>query len=977
MKKFLTVFLILTMLLTSIAATAAPFADVSGKNCETAVMVLKAFGIVEGKGEGAYAPEATLTRAEMATIILRSMQMEPVSGTDVFEDVPKEHWAYANVATAHQMGIIKGTSDTTFSPDSPVTFEQAVKMTVAALGYTVKAEAQGGYPSGYLAVASGLDLLKGVKAEGEMSRGDMAVLLYNALDAELFLQASYGEDAYEFEATEDKTLLSEYLKAEKITGAVTATQVAEVEAPARKLKPEEVAVGEEIMYVGDTDAQNMLGMRADIYFRRDAETESAKMLAIIPRTGVTVCALNANDFLYRDGQIQFETEDSREKKLSVQNAKLIYNGKQIDDKSVLEKMQCGKLRLIINDGSNIEYIIAEEYKNYIVDRVLLEEDKIYFKNEGVAPMVIDLDEGGTVLTNTIGVPLTLAELIEWDVLSIAESADKKTRRIYSSFLTVNGKVEEVSDDGVVIGGKEYVVTKPLVLGTIKVGMTATYSLDYTGAIAAVDTSNSDSMKYAWLVSASDAKGLGGVPKIKLFTENGEMLVVDAAERITVNNAAVTRDTLLTASEVTGTARFTADEKTPLIDKNGAVIPQLVKYELSGEGKLITIETATNKSNPLTENKELFYGDADFSMDWYLKSPANGQVNSTEFNGEPDGTANRLNGRVECINGVYFGNVRTDGNTKFFIIPFDTTKDKDYQIRSMSGYDLEDARKDTNVSFYDIDEKFHCGAMVMHSYLGAGTGEGYPDQDKPVAVVLGTAKTLSEDGEALNTLRLYTEKGEEIHATIDEELVVLYANTCSDIVKDTAWYATNGRDDTPLENIDRAKYKKRYKASLGDSDFTMEPIGALPMYLKVEDLTPGDVIQYELDPAGKMKKAAVQFRAQYPEMMELYQTIDCDIYGGTTKVLTYVSGGKVRINGTVKKTVGGAIMVETYSANNDGSLKEKPFIRALPNQGEYVMWDFNRNEIQKIQLHDIAENDEIFTYWANTDQKITVVYRNRK
>ena len=66
-----------------------------GENCETAVEVLAALGIVEGKAEGAYEPDSSLTRAEMATIILRTMNMaEAAEGKAIFSDVPSSHWAY-------------------------------------------------------------------------------------------------------------------------------------------------------------------------------------------------------------------------------------------------------------------------------------------------------------------------------------------------------------------------------------------------------------------------------------------------------------------------------------------------------------------------------------------------------------------------------------------------------------------------------------------------------------------------------------------------------------------------------------------------------------------------------------------------------------------------------------------------------------------------------------------------------------------
>ncbi|MDD6308746.1 MAG: S-layer homology domain-containing protein [Clostridia bacterium] len=977
MKKIIAILLTIPMLfLMPTGASSASFSDTTGKSCETAVTVLSALGILEGKAEGAFEPDSPLTRAEMTTIILRTMNMTGMTGSDTFADVPTDHWAYANISAAYQMGIINGTSAATFEPDKSVTYEQAVKMMIAALGYTVKAEAEGGYPSGYLAQASQLDILKGVKVGGEMSRGDMAILVYNALDTELFIRSLYGDAALEFETNKAKTLLSYYLKVSRLTAEITATPMGEIIDPGKKLKNDEVAVGTVIMKKGETAAQEMLGMRIDIFTREDGETEKPVILAVVPRSNTKVMDLRVSDIEIQSTEITYETESGTDRKVNIAGAKLIYNGRVETNKTYLENMQCGTVRLIANEGGDCKYVIAEEYKNYVVDRILAEENKIYFKNQGVAPMILDLTESGNVLTNAAGIPLTLAELIEWDVLSVIESVDKSVRRIYSSFQSVTGTVTEMREGEVVIGDKTYAVASPLAVGEIKIGITAAFCLDYSGAIAALDEAASKTAKYGWLVGAANTKGINTVPQLKLFTEDGTMVVFNTSDKVTLNGTPVLKTELLNKTTLSGTARFTPDAKSPLVDDTGNVVPQLLKYETTEEGFLCRIETATNKSNPVPDDKTTSYGDGDFSMDWYVKSPARGQVNSTEFNGEPDGSANRFSGVIECINGVYFGNVRTDGETKCFIIPYAQDKEEEYKIRSMASFSLENARTDRNIAFYDIDEEFHCGAMVIHSYLGSGASGDYPDQYQKVGIVLGRAETLSEDGEVLDTLKLYTQDGEEVSVSIEEDTNVLYANAASDIVADTKWYATNGRDNTPLENIVREKYKKRYKSSDSDADFPTEPLGALPMYLKMDDLTPGDVVQYETNPVGEITRIAVQFRCEYPAQMELFQKADCDIYDPPTKVLQYTTGGKVRTNGIVKKTVTGAILVETYSALTTGILRETPFLRALPNKGVYVLWDLKKGEMRKIALQDIMEGDEIFSYWANTDQKITVVYRNR-
>ena len=83
MKKVLSFVLVLSMILGSfgMAFAAAP-SDVVGKDYEDAVNVLMELGVVEGYKDGTYRPEKVVTRAEMATLIIKALgrSQPPESG---------------------------------------------------------------------------------------------------------------------------------------------------------------------------------------------------------------------------------------------------------------------------------------------------------------------------------------------------------------------------------------------------------------------------------------------------------------------------------------------------------------------------------------------------------------------------------------------------------------------------------------------------------------------------------------------------------------------------------------------------------------------------------------------------------------------------------------------------------------------------------------------------------------------------------
>ncbi|WP_413789105.1 bifunctional 2',3'-cyclic-nucleotide 2'-phosphodiesterase/3'-nucleotidase [Bacillus kandeliae] len=87
-------------------------------------------GIILGKTDGTFAPNATVTRGEFATFIARTLDLKP-KGKSPFKDVPKN--MEKDITAVYEAGIISGVSKDKFAPNKPVTREQMAAMTVEAL----------------------------------------------------------------------------------------------------------------------------------------------------------------------------------------------------------------------------------------------------------------------------------------------------------------------------------------------------------------------------------------------------------------------------------------------------------------------------------------------------------------------------------------------------------------------------------------------------------------------------------------------------------------------------------------------------------------------------------------------------------------------------------------------------------------------------------------------------------------------------
>lgn len=111
------------------AATAASFSDVSPSDSfYEAVRWAVERGITKGTGGSSFSPYATCTRAQIVTFLYRAAGSPTVSSGIRFFDVAPNAFCRDAVVWATERGITKGTSDTTFSPDAACTRAEVVTL---------------------------------------------------------------------------------------------------------------------------------------------------------------------------------------------------------------------------------------------------------------------------------------------------------------------------------------------------------------------------------------------------------------------------------------------------------------------------------------------------------------------------------------------------------------------------------------------------------------------------------------------------------------------------------------------------------------------------------------------------------------------------------------------------------------------------------------------------------------------------------
>ncbi len=127
-----------------ILPTEAPkFNDMAGFEwAEPAVNALVYAGVVNGRTDTSFDPASPVTRAEFTKMVCGAMGLQAKNGAaQIFTDVPASHWAYGFIATAAELGIVNGVTDTEFMPNELITREQMSAIlyrAIVACGFEAK-----------------------------------------------------------------------------------------------------------------------------------------------------------------------------------------------------------------------------------------------------------------------------------------------------------------------------------------------------------------------------------------------------------------------------------------------------------------------------------------------------------------------------------------------------------------------------------------------------------------------------------------------------------------------------------------------------------------------------------------------------------------------------------------------------------------------------------------------------------------------
>lgn len=662
MKKILAMLLSAIMISTNVMA----YSDVDATSNDivsTSIIALSNLNIIDGFEDNTFRPDEIVTRAQMVKMICTTLGYSELSTVETkFTDVPKEHWASGYVNLGVSKSFIEGYNDNTFGPEDYVTYAQAVKMLVGACGYDTWASNQGGWPSGYLAYGASLNIVKNIVGTVEndtiLTRGQCATLIYNALKAPILAVNGYEYDNLgnlvpKYEAQDGKnerdflSILTEYHDAYVVKGRVSATAKTNPELETDEVKfdvelsdnykDEKVTKGNtvanEIMYVGITNAANLLFTYSEAIVQIDEDTDEATIVAITPYGANKAVEIDADlirtadeangtdPFAATKPQLAVAKSESSSattkydldvKKLFVNGAELTWDEENFN--TYVKENTTATVTLIdaTQEGSTstdgkYDYIMVDYYVSAVVDNVSVSDTnvRIYFKestdNDVMKLQYDPEDEDITVSFVKDGVAVDAADLVEFDVVSVAYDvtswANSNYYEVYvSSNAPVTGMLKsyDTEENTVNIDGTDYDCVPTIDVDGYELSGEYTLYLDAMGNVAYIEE-GSLSKNYG-IIAGAYKLATYDYPIVRMITNRGQIKDIECKTTDIANK--VIEIIKEAGKEVSGDTYLT---KT---DLNADMLKNLVvDYKLSN-GKIRDIETvAAVNSSATIEYKE--------------------------------------------------------------------------------------------------------------------------------------------------------------------------------------------------------------------------------------------------------------------------------------------------------------------------------------------------------------------------------------
>ena len=610
------------------AAGSVSYSDIDDYSVVGILGALDIMGAAEGN---LFKPNSYISRGEYIEGLLKLLKIDYSNSngldTGKFYDVDKSSKWYNIVYHALSYGLISGYGDNSFRPDNVMSYYEAKVCTVRALGYDEKF-------GNYEMQASDLGVTDGihVKNPQAITRMEMARLLYNALEIPTCAIDSFTSKGAVYKKNGDNILYSIW-KLYRSSGRVTTSFVETI----GTMEPTKntVVINDKVRYYTEYTAdQHFLGYTVNYYY-----DEEYNLIYMYKDRNSEELFIESDDIIsFKDGSLRYIKGD-RIKTANLETGyTLLYNGmKPVEnyDNNIFD-IGDGYIKLISNDsGSTYNIMMIEEYRNYIVKKTLISDNKIelllengrivlsddthltLFDENEVEQEVYRVTESGeeTIDLSAIEAGCVVSIFTEYkkfsknyvtetpsreEVLSSYPTIDTRYMKIIVSKSKISGKIELInsSENEITISGDIYNIAKCKEYSTettylseanLKSGTEVSYLLDYKGKIVDIDdgAKSTEEWIYAYIMRVKKSHWDEAIEEIKVFTTEDKIERYKVKEKIRLNGHSI-KNTVLDEKLRESAAYVNRDVGVGVINKKYG---QLVKIRLNeNEDEIVAMET---------------------------------------------------------------------------------------------------------------------------------------------------------------------------------------------------------------------------------------------------------------------------------------------------------------------------------------------------------------------------------------------------
>ncbi len=485
-KKFGTFILILTLLMEMLGSfsVAAKAYTVNEEVYNEAGNALLNFGLIQEYSDDKIETDK-ITRLDYVNIIVKvfeALKSNEEYTENSFSDVADNSEAAKTLAFAKKISLISGDTNGTFRPKDYITPNEAMAISLNALGYSVINGQAIGFNK-YIDKARELKLSKNADtSKGYLTFGDAYVIIYNTLNTEMMLlngiSSGVGRIEYQYNNRGEKTLLETYLGISRVDGIFEKNEVTGIKGDGLSRDNAYSILckngDEETVY--DTDEhkyEGLFGMNVAAYYKESNSrndlvfmTQNYNKNSVININGADIIDYSENNrrlnyYAEKDSD-GFDVKKKETYKTIPVTVNIVYNSYYVEDnKEVFKRineaaegkgeLNLRNIALIDNDNDKtIDVMVVNMYSVAFVDKVTSNKNVIdyYSKDE----IKLSGENRKIIILNAESDKMAYTDIKEKDVLSIEDDINgDQVRTIY-----VTRDVMEATLKSVSVQGNEYI-----------------------------------------------------------------------------------------------------------------------------------------------------------------------------------------------------------------------------------------------------------------------------------------------------------------------------------------------------------------------------------------------------------------------------------------------------------------------------------------------------------------------------------------